>query len=185
MKVLMQIWAILLVALTTIMVACSPIHSYNMRPSHLVRQDVITVDDFPARGYKSNYQRCGIAAIDAAIVLAGGRTDTTACRVLTTKERAGTSPIELIHIANMSGCTTRLLDGTIASIKESVSNDCPVVVCIATESGKSHYTVVIGVQEDEARLYLLEPLEGMRYTVKAELFIEAWEKAKKFSLSVQ
>ena len=185
MKAMMQMWAILLIALTTIMVACSPIHSYSMRPSHLVRQNIVTVDDFPARGYKSKYERCGIAAIDAAIMLVGGRTDTTACRVLTAKERPGTSPIELIHIANMSGCTARLLDGTIASIEESVSNDCPVVVCIATESGKSHYTVVIGVQEDEARLYLLEPLEGMRYAVKVELFIKAWEKAEKFSLSVQ
>ena len=77
-------------------------------------------------------------------------------------QNGGVAPKQLVHYFVSAGYDAHLYEGTIASLKQRVSEGVPVIVLLqeALDTAKLHYAVVVGY--DETYMYLMD---SMNYLV--------------------
>jgi ABC-type bacteriocin/lantibiotic exporter with double-glycine peptidase domain len=164
-------------------VSCSPISSYNLGQ---MRMDCSFSSDLVGARVLNmpKFQKCGVAAISAAIQLAGGIPNKSVCNKIDESPHRGTTPIELIHAVRMSGCSSKLLTGDVEEVFARLGTGVPVVVCLGNDKGDSHYTVLVDYFE-EGSLVLFEPRDVKCYRVSVDRFLLSWTRAKRFALAVK
>jgi uncharacterized protein len=137
---------------------------------------------------QSTVYSCGAAALQAVMSYYGlDRRERALMDSLKTSEEAGTSPANIVRVAEENGFRAVIREGLILEdLEEAVRGRIPVIADIqawtdATKSGFSwgsdwedgHYVVVIGI--DRENVYVEDPsLLGTRGVIPRAEFVERW-----------